>query len=486
MLRTLRRLTFASAGLVSALVLAAAGCGGDGGGGGAAGGLAGAEFVPAGSPAFVYLNTDFESDTWKSLDALLERFPDLERALSSEGVTLDDIKAALGPETVLGILNFQGDEGNAIALTQPKDKAKLDELIAKLDAADAGGTDTVKEEVAGWTIVSDNQAAIDSAKRAHDGESLADSDLFDEAMGDLSDTALVRFYLDGAALARELDAQTQGAATSLAGGGTLRSIAGEVTAEDDGVGFNVVARTDGGVEPKTYASDLVSQVPGDVLLFASFGGLGDTLKQVSSNEQLQAQLGVIQSALGVSVTELASLFEGEGAVYVRQGAPIPEITVALTVDDEQGALAIVDRLAQRLGAFVGSSAAPEPTKIGDVDAKRLSFGAFAVYYAAFDGRLVLTSATTGISELAGGGGEKLADSDAFGAAVEAAGMPDETAGFLYVNFEAALPLLEGFAQTAGEPLPSEARSNLEPLRSALFFVTAEKGKATVKGFLRIE
>jgi hypothetical protein len=485
------RLRALAVGLVASLALAAGACGGSDEitGGGAEGGE-GAAFVPANAPGFVYLNTDFESDGWKNLEALLEKFPDREQALnqlreglSGEGVSFDEIKAALGPETDLAILTFEG-EGTVFGLTEAKDQAKLDALIQKLDEADEGPDDTVKEVVDGWTIVSDNRSAIDAAKRAHDGESLSDSDQFDEAMGDLSGDAIVRFYLDGAALSRQLDAQTQGATSSLIGGGTLKSIAGQVTVADDGVGFDVVARTDGGTQPKTYASKLVSLVPADVLVYASFSGVGEQLKQTSSNPQLQQQLGAIQGLLGLSVTELADLLQGEAAFYVRQGSPFPEVTLAVTVENEQQSLATVDRLAQRLAQF-GGGAAPTATKIGDVDAKRLTIQNFAVYYAAFDGKLVITSATTGISELSGGG-EKLTDDETFRAASDAAEMPDETAGFLYVNIEDSIPLLENFAQTAGEPLPNEARSNAEPLRSALFYATAEKGKARVKGFLSIE
>jgi hypothetical protein len=489
MLRAMR-LRFLAVGLVATLALAAGGCGGsDEVTGSAAGGGESAGFAPANALAYVYVNTDFESDAWKNLQALLDKFPDreqalsqLQEALSGEGVTFDEVKAALGPETAAAVLSFEG-EGNAFGLTEAKDQAKLDALIQKLDQA-AGGDPTLKEVVDGWTIVSDEQSAIDAAKRAHDGESLSDSDQFDEAMGDLSGDAVLRFYVDGAALSRQLDAQAQGATSSLAGGGTLKSIAGQVTAADDGFGFDVVTRTEGGREPKTYASELVSLVPGDVLLYASFNALGEQLKQISSNAQLQQQLGAIQGALGISVTELADLFQGEGAFYVRAGSPFPEVTLALTVENEQQAVTTIDRLAQRLGQFAGGGA-PTPTKIGDVDAKRLTIQNFAVYYAAFDGKLVITSATTGISELSDGGA-KLTDDETFKAASDAAEMPDETAGFLYVNIEDSLPLLESFAQTAGEPLPSEARSNAEPLRSALFYATAEKGKATVKGFLRIE
>jgi hypothetical protein len=493
MLPPMRAVRLAAAGLVAGLVLVAAGCGGgDDGitGGGAS--ADGADFVPANAPGFLYFNTDEDSDAWKNLEALVAKFPDREQALrqlqegfQAQGVTLDEIKAALGPEADFAFLAFQEGEGQAFGLTEAEDQAKLDALIQRLDEADEGGGDTVKEEVDGWTIVSDGQAAIDAAKRAHEGDSLAESDAFEQAMGDLSDDALFRFFVDGAAVSRQLDAQTQGAASSLAGGGRLESIAGDVTAEEDGFGFNLVTRTSGGSEPKTYASQLVSLVPADVLVYASFNALGDQLKQVSSNPALQSQLGAIQGALGISVTELAALLSGEGAFFVRQGSPFPEVTLAVTVDDEQQAVTTIDRLAQRLAAFGGGAAAPTATRIGDVDAKRLSLGQFAIYYAGFDGKLVITSATTGISGLSEGG-DKLSDDDTFTQAQESAEMPDETAGFLYVNVEDAVPLLENFAQTAGEPLPTEARSNLEPLRSLLFYATAEKGKATVKGFLRIE
>lgn len=490
MLRAMR-LRLVAVGLVASLALVAGACGGSDGVTGAGDGSEAAGFAPATASAFFTVNTDFESDAWKNLDALLAKFPDRERAvqqlregLTTEGVTFDEIKAALGPETALAVLSFEGETGNFFGLTEAKDQAKLDALIQKLDEADTSSGDSVKEVVDGWTIVSGNQPGIDAAKRAHDGESLSESDRFEEAMGDLSGDAVVRFYLDGAALSRQLDAQSQGAASSLAGGGRLESIAGQVTAADDGLGFDLVTRTEGGTEPQNYAAELPSQVPGDVLLFASFRGLGEQLEQASSNPRLQEQLGMVQGVLGISVSELADLFRGEAALYVRQGAPFPEVTLALAVENEQESLAKVDRLAQRLAQF-GGGGAPTATRIGDVDAKQLRLQNFAVYYAAFDGKLVITSATTGISELTGGG-DKLEDDESFKAAAEAAEMPDETAGFLYVNIEDAVPLLENFAQTAGEPLPSETRSNLEPLRSALFYATAEEGKARVKGFLRIE
>ncbi|MDQ3821962.1 MAG: DUF3352 domain-containing protein [Actinomycetota bacterium] len=475
------------------LVLAAGACGGSDNVTGADGaGSDAAEFVPANAPAFVTVNTDFDSDAWQNLEALLDKFPDRERffaevrdGLQASGVTFDEIKAALGPETALAVLALETGEP-PLFLTEAEDQAKLDALIRKLEESDegSGSENAVKEVVDGWTLLSERQSSIDAAKRAHEGDSIADSERFDEAMGDLSGDAVVRFFADGAALSRQLDAQSQGAASSLAGGGRLESIAGQMTAAEDGLGFDFVTRTEGGAEPENFEAELLSAVPADALLYASFKGLGERLEQASSNPRLQQQLGMVQGVLGISVSELADLFRGEAALYVRPGAPFPEVTLTLAVENEQQSLAMVDRLAQRLARFAGGGA-PTATRIGDVDAKQLRLQNFAVYYAAFDGKLVITSATTGISEQSGGG-DKLEDDATFQAATEAAEMPDETAGFLYVDIADAVPLLESFAQTAGEPLPSETRANLEPLRSALFYATAEEGKARVKGFLRIE
>jgi hypothetical protein len=488
-----RRRTSIAAFAALVVTLLAAACGGGGGGSATGeGGTSASDFVPANAPAFVSVNTDFDGDQWKQLDKLSQKFPDrgqllalIQAQLSKQGVSWDDIKAALGPETGLGVLTFQGDTGNAFGLTQPKDKGKLDELITKLDQADTSDNPTVKAEVDDWTLVSDAQSTIDAAKAAKDGQSLSDDDTFKGALDDLPADALVKFFVSGSALQRQLSKSIGTGA--LAGSGNLTSIAGDVEAQDDGLGFDVVVHSSGGQTPKTYTSQLVDQVPAGALVYLSFNGLSRTLQQATKNPTVQSQLGTLQGLLGVSFSELVSLFDKEGAIYVRQGAPFPEVTIVLQTDNEQRSLGIVDRLAGRLAGFLGGGQAAPPTSttVSGVTVKKLSVGPVAIYYGAFDGKLVITDSTTGISGLKEGG-QKLADDPTFKDAKAAAGMPDETAGFFYLNFKDSLPLIENFAQTAGEPLPTQVSGNLAPLRSFLAYGTAAKGKSTLKGFLEIK
>jgi hypothetical protein len=483
-----------AAGLAATFVLVAAGCGGSTAGGGGAK-SDGAKFVPAGAPGFVYLNSDFESSQWKTLDALASKFPNREKLLAmlrsqlqQQGVDFEqDVKPAVGPETDIGILKLMGDVGNVLGLTQPKDKGKFDALLKKLDAA-SGGKPTVSEESNGWTLFSDDQAAIASAKQAYDGKSLADDDAFKTAMDELPGDALAKLYLNGAALTQQLAQALNGVGT-LTGGGRLTSVAADVDVRDNGVGLHAITHTTGGAAPKTYKSALVSEVPSGVLLYASFNGIGGSIKQAAANPQLQAQLGQVQQLLGVSLTQLASLFDREGALYVRQGAPLPEVTLVLQVASEQQALATVDRLVRRVGALLGglgvAPAAPTTTTVAGVKVRKLSLGSFALYYGAFGGKLVLSDSTSGISGLKDSGA-KLKDDPVFKGAKDAAGMPDSTTAFFYVNIKDAVPLIENFAQTAGQPIPSDVMANLAPLRTFLAYGTGEKGKSSLTGFLEIK
>ncbi len=481
-----------AAAVVATLAVVASGCGGSTSGAGKK--TDGAEFVPAAAPGFVYLNSDFESAQWKKLDALAKKFPNrqqliamIQAQLQKQGVDWEqDVKPALGPETDVGILKLMGNVGNVVGLTQAKDKAKLQALLKKLDAQ-SGGKPSVSEDVDGWTLVSDDQTAIASAKQAHDsGKSLAKDDRFGKAMGDLPDEALAKLYLNGATLTSQLSQILNGAG-SLTGGGKLTSVAADLDAQDNGIGLHVISRTQGGATPKTYKSALVSEVPSGVLLYASFNGLGKSIAQASSNPQLQTQLGQIQGLLGASLTQIAALFDREGAVYVRQGAPFPEVTLVLQEANERQALAVVDKLVVRIGGLLGGGQAvtPTATTVAGVQVKKLSLGSFALYYGAFDGKLVISDSTAAFTGLKASG-SKLKDDPTFKEASDAAGMPGSTAGFFYVNIKDALPLIENFAQTAGQPLPANVTENLAPLQTFLAYATAEKNKSSITGFLEIK
>jgi len=107
-----------------------------------------------------------------------------------------------------------------------------------------------------------------------------------------------------------------------------------------------------------------------------------------------------------------------------------------------------------------------------------------ISYATFDGLLALTSGTAGLRDARGDGG-KLPGDERFEAAKDAAGLGDETAGFVYVDLKDAIPLLEGFAGLADEQIPPEVSANLAPLESFLSHASQDGDEIRFGGFLGI-
>jgi hypothetical protein len=122
-----------------------------------------------------------------------------------------------------------------------------------------------------------------------------------------------------------------------------------------------------------------------------------------------------------------------------------------------------------------------------VTVKCVGFQGFSIRYAAFDGKVVVTTGAQSIEEIRSGG-PRLADDDAFKSARDAAGMPDETAGFFWLDFEDGLPLVFGLAEASGDSdeIPQEIRRNLEPLRSLVAWADSEGRTSSAELFLAID
>ena len=125
-------------------------------------------------------------------------------------------------------------------------------------------------------------------------------------------------------------------------------------------------------------------------------------------------------------------------LYVRPGFLIPEVTLVTQVDDEQAAVATVDKIVKALAEYLPAAQHVNEVEIDGIDAKEVAVSPpVSVYYAAFDGHLVVTTSRDGIAQLRQDG-DRLADDSSFKDALEQAGMPDETAGFAYVNLHDAI------------------------------------------------
>jgi Protein of unknown function (DUF3352) len=471
-----------------ACVLALLGCGGadnDGAAGGAA-----ADVVPADVALYVSVDTDFDGEEWQQAEDLLGKFPGGDRAIeeflnklgADQGLDFEeDVKPALGPEVAFVAPDVVSEQPSFVGLTQPRDREKFEKLVAASDEP------LVSEDVDGWTVFAEKQATIDEFKEARGGEPLAASDDFAAAMDGLED-GIAGLYVSAAALqeAAERNPSLQAAALqALTPEGELPMVGLTVGAEEDGARLegNLVFESD--LEqvgfPSAYEAELPAEVPAGVIAYFSFNDFERGFSHVR-DALAQAEPG---AELWLS-EELAPLFAGEGALYVRGGGLIPEVTLVTQVEDEEAAVRKLDDVVKRIRASDPRFPAPERTEIAGVPARRVALEEpVALFYAAFDGTLVVTTAREGIADLREED-DHFADQEAFADAKEQAGMPAETTGFAYIELAEIVPLLTAYLGVSGGQVPPEAAEGLEPLQSLLAYSTAEDTTVRFSAFLGVE
>jgi hypothetical protein len=83
-------------------------------------------------------------------------------------------------------------------------------------------------------------------------------------------------------------------------------------------------------------------------------------------------------------------------------------------------------------------------------------------------------------------GDKLSDDEGFNDAREAADMPNESVGFIWVDLEDGIPMVLGLAAATGGAIPSEIRENLEPLGSFLAWAEGDGRSGSFTAFLQID
>jgi hypothetical protein len=460
------------------LVLAAAlaGCGGDET---AAPGAA-ADSVPASAAAYVSFQSDLESDQWKQVEELLERFPDggrvlpmIRSSIEEEGVDFEqDVEPALGPTVEVVWLGFRSDD--YVALTQPDDEGKLRELARK------GDEPVVIREIGDWSVLAEGEALLDRFQAALDGGALSDDADFQAANEELPADALASVYVDGeraTAALRDALADAGRPTKQLDLFGRVVAGAAAVEAADNGFQLTAYLRSEGTGDGLRDVGTLLDDVPAGAFFAVNFRGPRIDASAIPSTPELDQ----FEREYGLSLEELFSLFEGEGVYYIRPGALLPELTLVLEPADAQAAKAKVDRLVAKVPAT------PREEAVGDVPATVVPFGRFTFVYAAFDGRLVMTTSTAGIRELREGG-EKLVDEERYQDALDAAGVGDEEV-VLYADLEQTVRLLEQVQGIGGDQgrLPPEVNTtNLEPLRALVASLGGEGDETTFKVFLEIE
>jgi hypothetical protein len=477
------RTTLATALVTATVGLTAAGCGGMGGA--ASSDLGGAASVaPSDAVGFVALDTNVSSGQWQAVDGLLKKFPsqgDLMTKLqqSFEQHTklnwATDVQPALGPELDLVALpgTGAGQKPQLVGLTQPGDQAKLGALLKRFDAG------AVSTQIGGWTAFSDSQAALDAVQGAT--AKLADNNTYRAAVAKLSADALVRAYANGTEAQQLLDALGTQAPTS----GTTVPFAwasADVLASGDGVRVNGYSR-DGSladipfnqrpVPPQPYASSLVDEIPSGAILVADFPiafGQIEAYNAMGATSPFQKLFGPNAATLA---SELDSILGGETALYVLPGLPIPEITLVTqpsdTVDATVALAEVLKALKQSLGA----------AKPGGFD-----LSSIRIVHAVTGGQFVVSTSQQGLADFQSAG-PKLSSDPSFKSAQQAASMPAQTTGFLYVNLASALPLLQTIGPFLGLNVPATLQTDAGALRSLIAYGTRSGDEAGATVFLQV-
>jgi hypothetical protein len=469
--------------LVVFAALFAAGCGEE-----AASGPTGAAVAPATAPLFVSIDTDSSSEQWKQAGVLLDKFPGGDKLiasaldeLSKEGVDFQrDVEPALGPETDIVALDLSGD-GKFVGLTQPDDVQKFEDLLAK------GDEEVFTRDFDGWTAFAESEAILDEFAAARAQGRLAASSDYQDALQQADPDGIATLYLNGKALADAL--AKQGGASSaqletIFPGGKIPSFAISLKAEENGVrleGGAKVAEDESRFTGENFHAELPEEVPGGALVYLDLNNLEEGLSAArdalaQQNPQFDQDLARIEAALGVSLEgDVFPLFSGETALYVRPSLIIPEVTLVTHVDDEDAAMATLDKLVSGLGTYLPVAPHANDVDIDGIKAKELPLQPpVSLYWAAFDGHLVLTTSREGIAALRSND-NRLADDEDFKRALETADVPDETTGFAYVNLHDAISSILGFA---GAEVPPDVRANLEPLDT--FVAYGSKDGTTVR------
>lgn len=441
-----------------------------------------ASLAPADALAYASLTTNEGSDQWKKADRLLGLFPGardslldaIRGALSGEGLTWEgDVAPALGPEVVV----VATAERKPIVLTKPDDPAKLAALLAQQD------TETVIGEVSGWTAVAERQAELDAYRASLSKGTLATVDSFAEAMDGLPQEALARVWVNGAAFAAGGGEADPLEAFGLGLQGIdlgIDSLSAAVAAEEDGLLLSVAVKAPKAAGGTRYTLELVNRVPGDAVAALSFGGSQGTF------DKLRGTLGEIsdgiESAVGVSLDRVFDALSGEGVLYVREGSEtMPEVTLVLSPPDADRAFATIDELVRKLAEEEGATV--QTRHDGDLDVSEVETEGVILQYAMLDAdTVIVTTGPNGIRDFRSTG-EKLTATDGYTRAAKRVGLTELTRGFLYVDIDGVIPLVESLA--GPDALPPDAREVLGKLDSFILQADGDGSVTRLTGFVAV-
>ena len=499
-----------------AIALAASACGGSDSGStsnladlGAGDGTAppAAELLPADVAVLVTVNTDLASEQWQLASAIVNKFPGSQelidmalKDLAGEGLDFEtEVRPALGADATIAVLDLSNEEPSIAVVLRPSDAAALEGLLMRGQKEDPEGTPAWRV-VDEWYVLAEDEAALDGLLSSAEKASLASEARFSEVMESLPSESFARVWISPT-VADELIAQA--AAEDPTGLEALESILGLGQSTFEGAGAALLAVEEGvrvvGISKTANApvagsgkAEILDLAPAGAFAYLSLNDLRQSIEQIvdlalAQQPEAQKQLAQAEAVLGLTIeNDLLPLFEHEHAVYVRPGVPIPEITVVLSPDEPGAAVKLVKQLVAAAG-LGGLEVESDTVDVGGHEAQRLAFQGFSVYIASVEGRLVLTTAEAGIVEF--GGADSLRDDPRFAEVSNAAGLPEETAGFVFIDLKRVVELVTAgglVGAAAAEAVDAEVLRNLDPLGAVILYSTASADEQQFAGLLTIE
>lgn len=436
-----------------------------------------ASLAPADAVVFATVTTDAESSEWQQAEAVLERIPGvrdtvvgaIEQELANEALDWEeDVAPALGDEVVIVVTA----KLRPIVLLQPESEEKLDALLAKSDEK------TVRAEVEGYVALAEKEADLAEYRAALERGTIEADESFAAGLDALPDESLVLVWVDMAALTDELGAVVEEFTQGQFDLG-IDWLSASLSAEDDGMLLAFGARSPGAGDTH-YEPTLFRRVPADAVAALSFGGTQEAFDRLRGRADLDELSSTVEELTGVSLDGIVDALSGEGVFYVRPGGNIPEVTLALAPPDPEKTWSTVDRLARRLAEELQVDVTTSVEN--GVEVSKIDLEEVVLRYARLDADTIVVTTGGDALALLAGDGPKLVDSEGFARAAEDVGLEDRTKGFMYVDVDGMLPLIE---ELAGETIPPDVREGIAAVDSLVFQTSGEGDTTVVSGFVRV-
>jgi hypothetical protein len=484
--------------------------------------------VQADAYAYLHADTDPGSGQFEQARELAERLPHFGaiaqgsfQALGVPGnvVLSRDVLPWLGSEAAAALVPAQGGAAQQLLLLSVADESGARSFLRQVGGSGSRGEQRgtavttyrnglASAELNGFLLLGGPAAVRGAIDAAGDGgDSLADDETAQDVRSSLPDERVADAYVSREGIARLLAGRPGAAGTldTFADFGASRGLAAAAVAHDDGIELQLSSSLDpeeARAAPPFFAAfpeftpEIASALPADTLAMLDIGDPSQTARALL--EQADAAVPGISAAFdrldrqlsragGIGIEHgLLPLLDGEAAVAVAPGRPVPYVTMIFDGVDEQRANdAVLSLQAPLIGAVNPATTGQAPTlsqrKIGGVTVHSINLSpAVDLTYAVSGGRLVIASAPRGV-EQAHDGSDDLASQDSYRTVASPAS--DGTSALLFLN-------LQGLVQLAAPRglagIVSSFRQDLAKMKALGVSVKSSEDRLETKAFLEID